>query len=744
MDHIDSEDFDPKITFDDLLKSHNLKNLVQTNLEIQADIKSLDHDVQSLVFENYSKFISSIEVVKNMREELEKTEQDLDKLTNSISNIKNTSTYIDDTLKPKRDEIQRLDKINKDLSNLKMLCELPLMLKEDLKQLHSLDLRNMSKENMLKHKDDLLKICIVSLENLNSCKDKLIEFHKEPLIAPIFVDVSKYLKEIQNYLYLHFHDNYSKLTFEMLGDLFFKLFNITTLIEVISKIDTNISSSITIDNIIGIFFKNLHSNFLYMINYINSTHNKSSVDSLSALLEINLENQKEYEHFKSKLVNVFEKINNKEAYEELNSLTNSVFIMLLDIDKRSNRYISIVKALESYQKQKSDFLTKFTVDLYNKVTCINFYFKLQVIISNKTNLPKTSSDDVHPFELLTDNIVLEDIFEYLELLRSIMDNNLKSKELIDLKTTKFSIIRNEANVKHEIVELADNFTTLISNYAKFIKEILETYLPEHRHPELQLDNLLFKFLLKLICSYNNHTYFKPRQIRKQLIGPALQKNNQNKKLNGLKILNYVFISRLTIIFENSYSKTQKHELKHILLSNIIAYLQKSWTKLFIQMAKNNKDSKPQTEILNSIKNLIFLANNIELQGNPKSRISKNKIIEMFPKVSETSKLLARQNYLVDDVTQINRQKIYFAFIKAFYKTLKIYIKHHFKRNHDLSPVFSILVQISQIFFECAEKEDESTIAAYLYQSIDELEIIGCKIDIERMNFLLQTVKEQIF
>ena len=81
MQQIDSEKFDVKKTFESLLKTKNLTKLVQTNLEIQAEIKDLDHDVQSLVFKNYSKFISSIEVVKKMREELEKTEQSLDKLS---------------------------------------------------------------------------------------------------------------------------------------------------------------------------------------------------------------------------------------------------------------------------------------------------------------------------------------------------------------------------------------------------------------------------------------------------------------------------------------------------------------------------------------------------------------------------------------------------------------------------------------------------------------------------------------
>ena len=40
-----------------------------------------------------------------------------------------------------------------------MLCELPLMLKEDLKQLHTLDVRNLSRDDLLKQKNQLENIC---------------------------------------------------------------------------------------------------------------------------------------------------------------------------------------------------------------------------------------------------------------------------------------------------------------------------------------------------------------------------------------------------------------------------------------------------------------------------------------------------------------------------------------------------------------------------------------------------------
>ena len=113
MDRIDHESFEAERTFEGLLRTKNLKALVQANLSIQAEIKSIDHDVQSLVFENYSKFISSIEVVKRMRQEIEETESELDALQRSVENIRTSSRRIDSVLRPKRQEIQRLDQINR-------------------------------------------------------------------------------------------------------------------------------------------------------------------------------------------------------------------------------------------------------------------------------------------------------------------------------------------------------------------------------------------------------------------------------------------------------------------------------------------------------------------------------------------------------------------------------------------------------------------------------------------------------
>jgi hypothetical protein len=233
-------------------------------LSIQAEIKSIDHDVQSLVFENYSKFISSIEVVKKMRQEIEKTEDDLDQLQRSIDNIRSSSRKIDAILRPKRQEIQKLDKINKDLDNLKMLCELPLSLENDLKRLKNQDVLSLSSTELTLKKDFLLGSAKQSLGDLEMCKDKLLAFHSEALIAPIFRDVVKSLDKLQTFLFLLFNESFAKLPLEVLADLFLKLQRIGAVLEECRKVRPSEVSGPgfgSTENLVITFFKYFYMNW---------------------------------------------------------------------------------------------------------------------------------------------------------------------------------------------------------------------------------------------------------------------------------------------------------------------------------------------------------------------------------------------------------------------------------------------------------------------------------------------------
>ena len=129
---IDSQEFNSNDYFLDLLKNNNLKQLVDKNLNIQSEIKSFDHDIQSMVSDNYSKFISSIDIVKKMKESIEGVEKKMEKLEKSVNRINDLALKVDSTLETKRTEIKKLDLINKDLSGLRKLWEFPDLLKKEL------------------------------------------------------------------------------------------------------------------------------------------------------------------------------------------------------------------------------------------------------------------------------------------------------------------------------------------------------------------------------------------------------------------------------------------------------------------------------------------------------------------------------------------------------------------------------------------------------------------------------------
>jgi len=130
---LDNPDFDSNEYFLHLLKNNSLKQLVDKNLNIQSEIKSFDHDIQSMVSDNYSKFISSIDIVKRMKESIEGVELKMERLEESVNKINDLAQKVDNTLEIKRTEIKKLDLINRDLSGLKKLCEFPDVLKRELR-----------------------------------------------------------------------------------------------------------------------------------------------------------------------------------------------------------------------------------------------------------------------------------------------------------------------------------------------------------------------------------------------------------------------------------------------------------------------------------------------------------------------------------------------------------------------------------------------------------------------------------
>lgn len=190
--NINSQNFDPNKYLQSFLKTNNIKSLIQKNIELEQDIKSYDQDIQSLVFENYNKFIISIETVKKMKENIIKVDEKLKVLDTSMQKINGLVSKIDDNLKVKRNEIQKLDTVNKDLQKLKKICEFPHILKNDIQQFKA-----MSNNNTLNYES----LFTNSIDYYKNCFSLLTKLKTEPLIKPIYFDSISNIEEMRSIIW---------------------------------------------------------------------------------------------------------------------------------------------------------------------------------------------------------------------------------------------------------------------------------------------------------------------------------------------------------------------------------------------------------------------------------------------------------------------------------------------------------------------------------------------------------------
>mmetsp|Transcript_3887 Transcript_3887/g.5440 ORF Transcript_3887/g.5440 Transcript_3887/m.5440 type:complete len:801 (+) Transcript_3887:2067-4469(+) len=127
---IDGPSFEADKYFQKLLKENSLNQLIQTDNQLQTDIKKLDSDMKTLVYENYNKFISATETIRKMKNNVTGMEEEMKRLSENIEKISTCSDQINNTLKDRRDKINHLSGIHRLLKKLQFLVDLPSRLKK--------------------------------------------------------------------------------------------------------------------------------------------------------------------------------------------------------------------------------------------------------------------------------------------------------------------------------------------------------------------------------------------------------------------------------------------------------------------------------------------------------------------------------------------------------------------------------------------------------------------------------------
>eukprot|EP01050_Picozoa_sp_SAG11_P007218 SAG11_NODE_593_length_8303_cov_9.249756_1_plen_851_part_00 len=127
---LDGEAFDAERYMDEMMQSTRMKMMLEKTTNIRAEVKTLDNDMQMLVYENYTKFISATDTIKKMVVSIDDMGPEMGELANTISKISEGSTRINQSLSAHREKLDKLSDTRRLLSKLQFLKDLPNRLRK--------------------------------------------------------------------------------------------------------------------------------------------------------------------------------------------------------------------------------------------------------------------------------------------------------------------------------------------------------------------------------------------------------------------------------------------------------------------------------------------------------------------------------------------------------------------------------------------------------------------------------------
>ncbi|KAL8183930.1 UNVERIFIED_CONTAM: Vacuolar protein sorting-associated protein 51 [Gekko kuhli] len=125
---INGPHFDPEVFLTKLRKECPLAQLMDCETDMVKQIRALDSDMQTLVYENYNKFISATDTIRKMKNDFKKMEDEMDCLAANMAVITEFSASISSTLQDQHEQITKLSGVHALLRKLQFLFELPARL----------------------------------------------------------------------------------------------------------------------------------------------------------------------------------------------------------------------------------------------------------------------------------------------------------------------------------------------------------------------------------------------------------------------------------------------------------------------------------------------------------------------------------------------------------------------------------------------------------------------------------------
>lgn len=132
-DDIDSVNFDARSYTSHQIRDLSAADLLETEDTLSLQVRTLDSTMQTLVYENYSRFIDATEAIRSIGVNVQSNEKGLRRLAESMESIDNRSKEMEETLGSLRDHVAEKLRIKRLLTRLDALLKLPQTLNTQIK-----------------------------------------------------------------------------------------------------------------------------------------------------------------------------------------------------------------------------------------------------------------------------------------------------------------------------------------------------------------------------------------------------------------------------------------------------------------------------------------------------------------------------------------------------------------------------------------------------------------------------------
>ncbi|GFR32395.1 vacuolar protein sorting-associated protein 51 homolog [Trichonephila clavata] len=127
---MDKEEFNPDLYILKLIEDYNLHQIISKKEHLEMEIRGISNGIQSMLYDNYAKFITASDVVSKIKINFEEMEENVNQLEFKMSCVEDTSTKILKNLQPTKEKNLKLIKSKENIDKLASLINLVPKLKE--------------------------------------------------------------------------------------------------------------------------------------------------------------------------------------------------------------------------------------------------------------------------------------------------------------------------------------------------------------------------------------------------------------------------------------------------------------------------------------------------------------------------------------------------------------------------------------------------------------------------------------